>query len=81
MIISAVPTRNATAPPRAGPAPGTLVDNAARVGAIRAGVEPLDILGAIANLCVPFPGSDAGTASRMVALLLDGLRYGAAEAG
>ncbi|WP_236787842.1 TetR/AcrR family transcriptional regulator [Amycolatopsis sp. GM8] len=64
----------------AGPVLGALLDNAARAGAIRSGVEPLDILGAIANLCVPFPGSDADTASRMVGLLLDGLRYGAVPA-
>lgn len=61
----------------AAPVLGKLLDDAANAGAIRHGVIPLDLLGAVANLCVPFPGSDPGTASRMVALLLDGLRYGA----
>ncbi|WP_078901754.1 TetR/AcrR family transcriptional regulator [Actinacidiphila yeochonensis] len=56
------------------PVLGKLLEDAARAGAIRAAAEPLDILGAIANLCVPYPGSDADTASRMVALLLKGLR-------
>ncbi|WP_213816655.1 TetR/AcrR family transcriptional regulator [Glaciihabitans sp. dw_435] len=65
----------------AGPVLDTLLNAAARDGAIRPGVRPLDILGAIANLCVPFPGSDPGTASRAVALLLDGLRYQATSAG
>ncbi|GAB4086281.1 TetR/AcrR family transcriptional regulator [Myceligenerans cantabricum] len=60
---------------QAGPVLKMLLDNAAQAGAIRSGVAPLDILGAIANLCVPFPGSDSGTASRAVSLLLDGLRY------
>jgi hypothetical protein len=61
----------------AGPALGRLLDDAARAGAVRADVDPLDLLGAIANLCVPCPGSDDDTVSRLVSLLLDGLRYGA----
>lgn len=61
----------------AGVALGRLLDDAAQAGAIKRGVIARDILGAVANLCVPFPGSDPDTASRLVALLLDGLRYGA----
>ena len=60
---------------QAAPALNGLLEKAAAAGVIRRGVDPMDILGAIANLCVPFPGSDSGTASRMVNLLLDGLRY------
>ena len=61
-----------------GPALQALLDNAVAVGAIRDGVDPLDLLGAVANLCVPAPGAnDPSRAYRMVALLLDGLRYGA----
>ncbi|MCK8612454.1 TetR/AcrR family transcriptional regulator [Gordonia sp. C13] len=61
----------------AAPALGALLGKAANSGEIRAdvAVAPLDLLGAIANLCVPFPGSDNDTATRLVALLLDGLRY------
>lgn len=64
---------------RAAPVLAELLHNAERAGAIRAGTDPMDILGAIANLCVPFPGSDSDTATRMVALLLDGLRYQARQ--
>ena len=61
-----------------GPALRTLLDAAVAAGAVRDGVDPLDLLGAVANLCVPPPGSDdTARAHRMVALLVDGLRYGA----
>jgi AcrR family transcriptional regulator len=61
-----------------GPALRTLLDNAVAAGAVRDGVDPHDLLGAVANLCVPAPGTeDTSRAYRMVALLLDGLRYGA----
>ncbi len=57
-----------------------LLDNAEGAGAIGPGADPLDLLGAIANLCIPPPGSsDTSRAYRMVALLLDGLRYEAAR--
>ncbi|HEY0261187.1 MAG TPA: helix-turn-helix domain-containing protein [Lacisediminihabitans sp.] len=62
----------------AGPALQTLLDNAEHSGAIGNGTSPLDLLGAIANLCVPPPGStDTSRAYRMVGLLLNGLRYDA----
>ena len=52
--------------------------NAEAAGAVRGGVDPLDLLGAVANLCIPPPGSDDNSrAYKMVALLIDGLRYGA----
>jgi AcrR family transcriptional regulator len=61
-----------------GPALRMLLQNAQAAGAVRGDVDPLDLLGAVANLCVPPPGSaDHSRAHRMVALLLDGLRYGA----
>ena len=64
---------------RLGPALRMLLDNAERAGAIGPGADPLDLLGAIANLCIPPPGSsDTSRAYRMVTLLLDGLRYEAA---
>jgi AcrR family transcriptional regulator len=61
-----------------GPALQMLLENAEAAGVVRGGVDPLDLLGAVANLCVMPPGSDDATRPhRMVALLLDGLRYGA----
>ncbi len=61
-----------------GPALQMLLESAATAGAVREGVDPLDLLGAVANLCIPPPGShDRSRAHRMVALLLDGLRHGA----
>jgi len=61
-----------------GPALQMLLQNAEAAGAVRGGVDPLDLLGAVANLCIPPPGSDDNSrAHRMVALLIDGLRYGA----
>jgi AcrR family transcriptional regulator len=61
-----------------GPVLRTLLDTAVDAGAIRAGVDPLDLLSAIAKLCVPPAGTDdTSRAQRMIALLIDGLRYGA----
>ena len=61
-----------------GPALQLLLHNAEAAGAVRGGVDPLDLLGAVANLCIPPPGSDDNSrAYKMVALLIDGLRYGA----
>jgi AcrR family transcriptional regulator len=58
-----------------GPALHMLLQNAETARAVRAGVDPLDLLGAVANLCVPAPGAvDNSRAHRMVALLLDGMR-------
>jgi AcrR family transcriptional regulator len=48
------------------PALTTLLDAAVEVKAVRPGTDPDDLLVAVANLC-----------SRMVKLLVDGLRYGA----
>lgn len=62
----------------AGPALQTLLDAAVEAGAIRGGIDAIELIGAIANLSVPLPGSDdTARAGRTVGLLLDGLRYGA----
>lgn len=59
-----------------GPALEMLLANAEAAGVVRSGVTPLDLLGAVANLCIPPPGSDDNSrAHRMVALLIDGLRH------
>ncbi len=61
---------------RLGPALRSLLQDAHAAGAIRGDVDAVDLLGAVANLCVPPPGSnDKSRAQRMVALLLDGLRH------
>lgn len=64
----------------AGPALQALLDRAEEAGMIGSGTNALDLLGAIANLCVPPPGtSDTSRAHRMVGLLLSGLRHNAAR--
>ena len=63
-----------------GPALQTLLVRAEAAGAIGPGTRALDLLGAIANLCIPPPGTtDTSRARRMVALLLRGLRYAASQ--
>jgi hypothetical protein len=58
------------------PALTSLLEAAAAAGQARADVEPSDLLQAVASLCLP-AADDAGHTQRMVALLTDGLRYGA----
>jgi AcrR family transcriptional regulator len=58
------------------PALGSLLVAAAAAGEIRGDVEPMELLHAVANLCLPSE-VDLARGERMVALLLDGLRYGA----
>jgi AcrR family transcriptional regulator len=69
---------------RLGPALGSLLEAAAASGEIRPGVSPSDLLHAVANLSQPAAdeGADRGVvySQRMVALLIDGLRYGAGTA-
>jgi AcrR family transcriptional regulator len=62
---------------RLGPALKSLLEAATASGEIRGGISPKDILHAVASLCVPVPGEGVEYSQRMVALLLDGLRYGA----
>jgi hypothetical protein len=59
------------------PALRTLLEAAAAAGEVRAGVEPDDLLRAVASLCTPAHHCGPAHARRMVALLVDGLRYGA----
>jgi AcrR family transcriptional regulator len=60
-----------------GPALQSLLTAAAAAGKIRDDISPSDLLRAVANLCVPSTQEGAGHNQRMIALLLDGLRYGA----
>lgn len=62
------------------PAFAALLDAAAAAGEIRAGVEPNDLLHAIASLSAPERQGGKDYGRRMVGLLIDGLRYGAAKA-
>ena len=60
-----------------GPAVQSLLNQAASAQVARCDVDPIDLLAAIAKLSVPPAGTDNPTrAKRMIALLVDGLRYG-----
>jgi hypothetical protein len=61
------------------PALGSLLDAAAASGEIRADVSAEDILYAVANLSLPAEDHGPAFSRRMVALVIDGLRYGARE--
>ena len=56
------------------PVLGELLKTASEAGGIRADIDPDDLLRATANLTM---SGDDGHGERMVALLVDGLRYGA----
>lgn len=60
------------------PTLGALLEAAAASGEIRVEISPKDILYAVANLCLPVADEGVAYSQRMVALLIDGLRY---EAG
>lgn len=59
------------------PALRGLLDAAAAAGEVRADVDADDLLSSVANLCMPAHTNGPDYAERMVALLVDGLRYGA----
>lgn len=59
------------------PVLGSLLDSAAQAGEIRSGTDPWDLLRAIGNLTLPTQEDTGGHTRRMIALLVDGLRYGA----
>nr|WP_303626178.1 TetR/AcrR family transcriptional regulator [Rhodopseudomonas palustris] len=59
------------------PALQSLLDKAVAAGEVRRDVDPFDLLKAVAQLCTSGPGNDPDHTNRMVALLIDGLRYGA----
>lgn len=62
---------------RLGPALESLLEAASASGDIRADVSARDLLYAVASLCQPMPDEGSAYSQRMVALLIDGLRYGA----
>ena len=59
------------------PALRTLLDAAVAAGEVRADVDADDLLRAVASLCMQTHDESPAYAQRMVALLVDGLRYGA----
>jgi AcrR family transcriptional regulator len=59
------------------PAFRALLEAAAAAGEVRADVDADELLGAVASLCMSAHNAEPGRAERMVALLVDGLRYGA----
>ena len=63
------------------PALASLLEAAIASGEIRADISARDLLYAVAKLCVPAPDEAPAYSQRMVALLIDGLRYGAAPRG
>lgn len=63
------------------PAFRTLLQSATAAGEVRADVDVDDLLGAVASLCMSAHNAESGRAERMVALLIDGLRYGTKQSG
>ena len=59
------------------PALRTLIDGAAAAGEARGDIDADDLLSAVARLCMSANDDKPDHARRMVALLVDGLRYGA----
>lgn len=57
------------------PALRALLDTAAAAGEVRTDIEPYDLLRAVGNLCMTVKDDQTDYARRMVALLVDGLRY------
>jgi AcrR family transcriptional regulator len=61
------------------PALQKLLDAAVESGEIRRDANPYDLLRAVASLCMPSSDGNSSPARRLVALLIDGLRYRAAK--
>ncbi len=59
------------------PALRGLLQSAIAAGEVRPDVDADELLGAVASLCMSTHNAGPGRAERMVALLVDGLRYGA----
>ena len=55
----------------------SLLNAAVVAGEIRKGVQPDELLCAVGALCAPLESPEPPDARRMVALFIDGLRYGA----
>lgn len=62
------------------PAFQTLLDAAARAGEVRGDIDPDDLLRAVRSLCLSAQ-DDPGYVGRMIALLVNGLRYAAGAGG
>jgi AcrR family transcriptional regulator len=62
---------------RLGPTLRSLLEAAAATGEIRADISAKDLLHAVAQLCQPVPDGGLAYSQRMVAILIDGLRYSA----
>ena len=62
---------------RLGPTCDTLLEGAVASGAIRTGIGSHQLLYALAKLCMPVEGESVEDSRRMVALLIDGMRFGA----
>lgn len=62
---------------RLAPALESLLAAAEAAGEVRPDVDPRDLLRAMGNLCMATSDETEGHTQRMVALLIDGLRYGA----
>jgi AcrR family transcriptional regulator len=62
------------------PALRALLQSAAAAGEVRTDIAAEDLLGAVAGLCMQAFGKGPEHARRMVALLVDGLRFGASSA-
>ena len=58
------------------PALRTLLASAGAAGEVRTDVDADDLLRAVASLCMSASENGSGQAQRMVALLIDGLRFG-----
>ena len=58
------------------PALRTLLEAAVAAGQVRSDVDADELLGAVGSLCMSAHNAGPGRAERMVALLVDGLRYG-----
>jgi AcrR family transcriptional regulator len=63
------------------PALRTLLESAAAAGEVRTDIAAMDLLGAVASLCMHAYNQGHEHARRMVSLLVDGLRYGARSSG
>jgi AcrR family transcriptional regulator len=61
------------------PALQSLLEAAVMAGQVRSDVEPDELLNAVARLCMGAHSEKPGHAERMIALLIDGLRYGASS--
>jgi len=62
------------------PALQSLLQSAEAAGEVRADVDADDLLAAVASLCTSAYSDGPDHAQRMVALLIDGLRFGASRA-